>query len=82
MVASGNLTGGGRERQGLLRSGSTPREDGGIAEHPVHDEDTASEGELGPDDYEEEFDEARESGFEPRIDDDDEDRASEDEEEA
>jgi hypothetical protein len=77
---TGNLTGGGRDREGLLRSGSTPREDGGVAEHPVHDEDV--EGELDAEDYEQQFDDARKTGFEPRVDDDEDDREPGEEDEA
>ncbi len=66
VAPSGELTGGSREREGLLRSGFSEKPDGGVAEHPVHDEDQED---LGPDEFEEEFEEARRSGFEPVVDD-------------
>jgi hypothetical protein len=82
VAASGSLTSGSREREGLLRSGSTPLPDGGVDQHPVHDED--AEDELDAEAYEKQVDEARNTGFEPLIDDDapEEDRDSEDEDEA
>jgi hypothetical protein len=67
VVGSGRLTAGSRERQGLLRAGSTPVPDGGLADHPIHDESLED---LDADAYEEEFDAARKTGFEPREDDD------------
>jgi hypothetical protein len=82
VAASGSLTSGSREREGLLRSGSTPLPDGGVAQHPVHDED--AEDELDAEAYEKQVDAAPNTGFEPRVDDEEpeEDRDSEDEDEA
>jgi hypothetical protein len=82
VAASGSLTSESRGREGLLRSGSTPLPDGGVGQHPVHDEDV--EDELDADAYEQQVDDAPNTGFEPRIDDDtpEEDRDSEDEDEA
>ena len=82
VAASGSLTGGSREREGLLRSGSTPLQDGGVDQHPMHDED--AEDELDAEAYEKQVDEARNTGFEPLVDDDEpeEDRDSEDEDKA
>lgn len=62
--ATGGLTSGEPGYQGLLRSGSTPQPDGGVKEHPVHDHGEGDD--MGPDGYEEEFEEARKAGFEPR----------------
>src|SRR4051794_22737269 len=61
VVASGALTSDEPGRQGLLRSGSMPLEDGGNENHPVHDDGMDD---LDPDDYEELFDEAQ---LEPRA---------------
>jgi hypothetical protein len=62
--ASGELTSGEPGYQGLLRSGSTPLPDGGVKEHPTHDHGEGDD--LDADGYEQEFEEARNSGFEPR----------------
>jgi hypothetical protein len=78
VVPGGELTAQHRpEREGLLRSGSMPKTDGGVDQHPTHDED---QDDMGPDEYEEEFDEARNTGFEPVEDDEGEPTGDEDEE--
>jgi hypothetical protein len=40
--------------------GSQPPEDGGVAQHPIHDSD---EEDLGPEDFEEQTDEVAETGI-------------------
>jgi hypothetical protein len=67
VVGSGKLTSGGPGREGLLRAGATPLPDGGVKEHPTHDHGEGDD--LGPDGFEEQFDEARNTGFEPRDED-------------
>jgi len=47
--ASGRLTSASPERQGLLGAGSEPLPDGGVGDHPVHDDDLED---LGPEEYE------------------------------
>lgn len=66
VVPAGGLTAGTRDHEGLLGAGSMPRQDGGVAEHPIHDEDGED---MGPNEFEEEFEEARLGGFEPRVND-------------
>jgi hypothetical protein len=47
---------------GLQPGGSSPPEDGGVAQHPVHDSDIED---LGPEDYEELTDEVAKTGIKP-----------------
>jgi hypothetical protein len=49
VVASGRLTGESPDHEGLLGSGAEPLPDGGVQDHPMHDEDLDD---LGPEDYE------------------------------
>ncbi|MFL5053482.1 MAG: hypothetical protein ACJ8D4_25535 [Xanthobacteraceae bacterium] len=64
VVASGRLTGESPDHEGLLGSGAEPLPDGGVEQHPMHDEDLED---LGPDDYEALTD-APETGFLRRVD--------------
>ena len=47
---------------GIEPGGSRPPEDGGVAQHPVHDSDMED---LGPEDYEELTDEVAKVGIKP-----------------
>jgi len=47
---------------GIEPGGSRPPEDGGVAQHPVHDSDIED---LGPEDYEELTDEVAKVGIKP-----------------
>jgi hypothetical protein len=73
VVGSGDLTAESPDRKGLLGAGSEPLPDGGVDQHPIHDDNSED---LGPDDYEELTD-SPETGFlrrkdEERLDDEDE----------
>jgi hypothetical protein len=78
-VPSGDLTAESPDREGLLGAGSEPLPDGGVDQHPIHDDDPED---LGPDDYEELTD-SPETGFlrredEERLEDEDEEEEDED----
>jgi hypothetical protein len=77
VLASGELTGESPDRDGLLGAGSEPRPDGGVDQHPIHDDDSED---LGPDDYEELTD-SPETGFLRRQDEERPDDEDGDEEE-
>jgi hypothetical protein len=47
---------------GIELGGSRPPEDGGVAQHPIHDSDMED---LGPEDYEELTDEVAKVGIKP-----------------
>jgi hypothetical protein len=66
VAPSGRLTSEAPGHEGLLRSGATPLPDGGVEEHPTHDHGRADD--LQPDDYETQFEQAANTGFEPRED--------------
>jgi len=73
VVAAGELTAESPDREGLLGAGSEPLPDGGVDQHPIHDDNPED---LGPDDYEALTD-SPETGFlrredEERLDDEDE----------
>jgi hypothetical protein len=63
VAPSGHLTSDSPDHEGLLRSGTRPLPDGGVEEHPTHDEGYLDD--LGPEDYEAQFDEAPKTGFVP-----------------
>jgi hypothetical protein len=48
--------------EGIEPGGSGPPEDGGVAQHPIHDSDMED---LGPEDYEELTDEVAKVGIKP-----------------
>jgi len=64
---TGELTSGEPGHEGLLRTGATPRPDGGVEEHPMNDH--GHEDDLGPEAFEEQLEEARRTGFEPQDED-------------
>jgi hypothetical protein len=74
VVPSGRLTSGSPDHAGLLGSGSEPLPDGGVDQHPIHDEDLED---LGPEEYEALAD-AAETGF---LQDEDEEQPEEETEE-
>jgi hypothetical protein len=51
-----------RPDEGVEPGAASPPEDGGVAQHPIHDSDMED---LGPEDYEELTDEAAKVGIKP-----------------
>ncbi len=54
-----------RPDENLSIAGSPPI-DGGVSEHPIHDDDLED---LGPEDFEEEIDEVAKKGLAPQVED-------------